>query len=404
MSAWHAELQPPSDVRTYHQWIMGALPSWTVPGPYPVVADLLWWPLRWSPGPNANLWWLLGWTGPATALACLLLWRTATRPTLAVSVWLLSAAILERSYWMRLDPIAATLTLATVIGVRRRRVVGPALALSAGSLIKVWPVFLLPMALLGLPRRARLRLLAWFGVPWLLYALAVVALHPPGGSTWLTFTLTRRTQAESLTALPALWSIVAGSSRWTVVYTEGLDSADLVIGPYLSTIHAVLEAIALVILCLLVVRLGRWLRACRPIPGAVMPGEALSAVATYLQTALLVIVIFAGPVFSPQYLTWFAPVLVLAIGDGRMALEVGLWLVACALTTMEFPWLWDEIRQPQLFAVGVLTLRDVVLLGLLALCLRRFWQLTLPPKAVARAGRSVRTATVTGQASSALRP
>jgi hypothetical protein len=375
-SGWHAALQLPSDVRNYHQWILGPLPSWDVAGPYPVVADALWWPLRWFHGTNINPWWLLGWTGPATVAVCVLLWRTASRPAVAVSVWLLAAAILERSYWMRLEPIAALLTLAMVVGVRRGRVAGPALALSLGSLIKVWPVFLVPTALLALTARARIRWLAWFTLPWAMFAVAVAALRPASAITWFTFTVTRRTQAESLAALPALWATATGSHTWRVTYVGGLDSADVVIGPDLTTIHLILEGVGLALLTLLAGRLIRWLRA----RGEIQPGTATPVLRGYAQTALLLVVIFAGPVLSPQYLVWFAPVLVVAVGERQLIAETVIWLVACVLTSIEFPFLWADIRNPQPFAVGVLTLRDLVLLGLLGRCVRRIWWLTSPAR------------------------
>jgi hypothetical protein len=383
LSAWHAVRQLPSDVRSYRLWVAGPLPSWKLPGPYPVLVDAVWWPLRWYHGFNVNPVWVLCWTGPATVVACLLLWRTASRPVPAVNAWLLAATVLERAYWVRLEPIAAVITLAAVIAARRRRVTLSGLVLSIGALIKVWPGFLIPLVATQLPGRSRVRWLGWFALPWAVYLAVVAVLRPPAALTWFTFALTRRIQLESLAALAPEWAMAAGSHTWHTAYRGGLDSANLVIGPHLRTMHLALEAVGVAVLAVVAVRLGRWIRARSADGGSVDGGSvgiggSFGVVAYYTQTVLLLVMIFSGPVFSPQYLAWFAPILIVALGEGLMVAETVIWLVACALTTVEYPYLWDEITNPQWYAVGVLTLRDLVLFALLSLCLRRLWLLSAP--------------------------
>ena len=366
-----------SDVRSYHAWILDGLPGWTVPGPYPLGADLVWLPLRAFSGPNNNLWWLLGWTGPATVIACVILWRTASRPATAVTCWLLGAALLERTYWMRLEPLAAVLALVMVVQLRRGKVATSALALSAGALVKVWPAFFLPSALLGLAAARSRRWVFWFAIPWVAYAVAIVALRPPAAMSWLTFAVGRRIQVESLTALPALWAMALGSHSWTIRYFGGLDSADLVLGPHLREIHLGLDLLALAGFAVLALRLRGWLHRTRELradAGGVL--DAVLPVVFCAQIVALLLLIFSAPVFSPQYLAWFAPVFAIAAGEGLLKGQVRVWLVACALTTAEFPYLWGKIRNPHVFAISVLTLRDVVLFVLLAMALRQLWRLT----------------------------
>ncbi|HEY6798803.1 MAG TPA: hypothetical protein VI248_29340 [Kineosporiaceae bacterium] len=397
-SIYRATAQPASDVRTYHQWITGPLPSWTAAGPYPVGADLLWWPLRWLPGP-VNVWWLVACTGPATGLACLVLWRTAGRPLIAVTVWLTAAGLLERSYWMRLEPVAALAALLMVVGVRRGRVAGPALVLSGGALVKVWPAFLLPTALLlpssaagrpaGRPAQAAARRLGWFALPWVVYGLAVLVLRPPHATTWLTFTLTRRSQAESLSVLPALWSMAAGGHTWHLRYVGGLDSADIVTGPHLRAARLVLQLVAVAVLAVLAARVVPVARR----RGAGTDGGEGLALVLVAQVAALLVIIFAGPAFSPQYLVWFAPLLAVAAGDGRLGRETALWLVGCALTFVEFPLLWNEMRAADPVAVTALTARDAVLAVLLGLCLWRVLRATGPRRVSATDRTGVRSVT-----------
>ena len=415
VSAHRATVQPASDVRTYRQWINGPLPSWDVPGPYPVGADLLWWPLRWVHGSlvESNLWWLACCTVPVTLVACLVLWRTASRPVLAVTVWLVAAGLLERSYWMRMEPVAALGALLMIVAVRRGRrgvvgagggagggpvrswrVAASALALSAGSLIKVWPVFLAPTAVLVLAGRAGrarwtapLRWLGWFVLPWAAYGAAVLALRPAHPFTWFTFTLGRRTQVEAVAALPALWGMAAGSKSWTIRKLGGLDSTDVVLGPHLHAPRYALQGIGVVLLVLLAVRVGRWRLATADRDGT--PDRSALGVVLCTQVAMLIVIIFAGPVFSPQYLVWFAAPFAVAVGEGLLARESVVWLVGCGATFLEFPTLWLDLERGDPLAIGVLTARDAVMLALLVLCLLRLRRDTAPRRLPAGPGAGV---------------
>jgi hypothetical protein len=178
-----------------------------------------------------------------------------------------------------------------------------------------------------------------------------------------------------------------GSHTWTTFYASGLDSADVVTGPYLQAGHLVLELVGVSVLGALGVRVWRWWRF--PVPQGARGEAAVRArfvVSSYAQLAALLVLVFCGPVFSPQYLIWFAPVLVIAVGEGFLVSETLVWLIACALTTLEFPYLWDRIRATQPQALAVLTLRDAVLVALLAMCLRQLWRRTrsAPVPAAAR--------------------
>jgi hypothetical protein len=122
-----------------------------------------------------------------------------------------------------------------------------------------------------------------------------------------------------------------------------------------------------VVLALVAARVVRWLRQRA---GA---GDVRFALGPAAQTAALLVIIFAGPAFSPQYLMWFAPLLAVAAGEGCLGTEVMVWLAGCALTFVEFPLLWNEMRAADPVAVAALTVRDAVLMVLLGLCLRRVY-------------------------------
>jgi hypothetical protein len=376
-SAAYSAKQLPSDVRTYRQWITEGWPSWTSPGPYPVVVDALWWPLRFVHAYNPSPTWVLFWTGPATVLACVLLWRTASKPQLAVAAWLLAAAFLERSYWLRLEPVSALIALTGVVAARRGRTGLSAGALALGSLVKVWPAFLAPLALLLTAARQRVRWLVVFAVPWVVYLAVLVVRRPPGAFAWLTFTFSRPIQIESFSGLGAMWSIALGGHTWRIKFERGLNSADILIGPHLTAIHLVIELLGVVALAVLAVRLSRSRR------GLGVPLEQ----ALLVQAVVLLVLVVAGPVFSPQYMAWFAPVFAVAAGEGLLRAETVLWIVCCGLTALDYPLGYDALRGGGINGLVALTARDVVFVALLVVAYRHLWRLTRPSQIEAsRAG------------------
>jgi len=373
LSAWQAGRQTTGDVIGYQIWIKGPLPSWQQPGPYPALVDVVWWPLRWVHG-NVNVFWVLGWTAPATVLACVILWRTAARPRAAVGLWLLAAALLERSYWLKLEPLAAVMVLGALVAVRNRRTALSGLLLSLAAMIKVWPALVAPLVAGTAPSRSRFRWSVWFAVPWVTLVAVAAIWQPPAVTTWLTFAATRRIQVESLTALGPLWAIAAGDHSWHIEFAQGLDWTYLMVGPWLDWIHLAVEVVGLTVLDLVGLRYYRYVRAGRGTARAV---DELQT-ALYLQLVILLVVICAGAVFSPQYLFWVAPVLVVAVGGGLLRRESLIWLLGCLLTTATYPILHDGVVNAEPPALIVLTARDAVIVWLLAVCLRNLWRLTAP--------------------------
>ncbi len=374
-SAAYSAKQLPSDVRSYRGWIDAGWPSWTTPGPYPVVVDAVWWPLRFVHAVNPNPTWVLFWTGPATVLACVLLWRTASRPQLAAATWLLAAALLERSYWLRLEPVSALVALVGIVAARRARPGLSAGALTLGALIKVWPAFLAPLALLLTAARQRVRWLVVFAVPWLVYLVAVALKHPPGGLDWFTFTFSRPIQIESFSGLGAMWAIALGSHTWQIKFEHGLNSADILIGPHLTSIHLALELLGVIALLVLAVRLWR-AHATPATPGGRKVLDVPLEQALLAQAIVLLVLVAAGPVFSPQYMAWFAPVFALAAGEGLLRVETVLWIVCCGLTALDYPLGYDALRGGGINGLTALTARDVVFVALLVVAYRHVWRLT----------------------------
>ena len=168
-----------------------------------------------------------------------------------------------------------------------------------------------------------MRWLVVFAVPWVVYLALVYARRPAGGTAWFTFTFSRPIQIESFSGLGAMWAIGFGSTTWRIQFLHGLNSADLVLGPHLKGIHLGLEVLGVVALAVVGVRLWRGRRDPDRPEGRRVLGVSLEQ-ALSLQAIVLLVLIVAGPVFSPQYMAWFAPVFAVAAGEGLLGRETVL--------------------------------------------------------------------------------
>jgi hypothetical protein len=285
----------------------------------------------------------LGWAIVLVLVALLLPYRTPDRlrNRLLLGAVALTPLALGPFALMRFDAWAAALALGALLALLRRRPTLALTLLALGTLVKVWPLALLPVAVLwGVPRRA---LVAFGGVLVAGLAPFVVVAHV-GAYNAFAQQVNRHLQLESLgsSALLALGRPVrvffdAGS--WNVAG---------------SGAEAIAKAQSL--LQLAGVALVAWWFA-RSRRG---PSELLAAAA-----ATVVAVAVLGKVLSPQYLLWVAPFLPF-VGVESAA----CFLVAAVLTRALFPGRYDALRALRDAPVALLVVRNVLLLALLALALR----------------------------------
>jgi hypothetical protein len=99
----------------------------------------------------------------------------------------------------------------------------------------------------------------------------------------------------------------------------------------------------------------------------VAPTEVLAVTALGYVSAVIAL----NKVGSPQYLTWYvAPVILgLLVAPGRFRLPAVLVLVAALLTQLIYPWFYSGVTSPDVWVIGVLTVRNGIQLALLAWCL-----------------------------------
>jgi uncharacterized membrane protein len=310
-------------------------------------------------------------------------------------VWLLAAAVLERTYWLRLEPVAAVITLVGLVTAVRGRPRLSGVALAAGAIVKVWPAFLVPFALLVTTGARRVRWIVAFAAPWVAYAVALVVQRPKHGLDWLTFTFSRPIQIESYSGLPAMVAMAFGSHDWKISYVRGMNSAFILSGPHLKGLHAGLELLGLLALALLARRVWMAHRATllhgtsestaeRTADGRHVLGFPLEQ-ALLVQLIVVLVLIVAGPVFSPQYMVWLAPVFALAAGEGVLRRETAVYIACCALTALVYPLFYDLLIRADPSSVTVLVARDIAVLALLGFAWQRLWRLTAASSAAAPA-------------------
>jgi hypothetical protein len=265
----------------------------------------------------------------------------------------------------RFDIFPALVTLAALWALQRRHYAGAYLLLALGVLLKLYPVFLLPLPLIaqwqalhttaraaGLvgaapagaladgqqrrvwsPRqlvgwlRATLRSPAtwrvvegaaiFLGAVGLGFALAFI-LNPSGALTEFTYASARPLQVESTPAtflwLGTLVGIPAHPD-FSFVSLNYVGPLDVALKP--------LSTLALAAGCVWV-----YWRFAR---GRLTLAQAFLAV--------LCVVVVANKIFSPQYLIWLTPFVAEVFGFDA------LWLLICGLTTLIFPYLYG-VRNP----------------------------------------------------------
>jgi Glycosyltransferase family 87 len=227
----------------------------------------------------------------------------------------------------RFDLVPAAATVVAYWAARERRFTLAYGLLAAGTLLKLYPLFLVPVVVieqyrdLGLhPLRARpprqvMRGLALFGGS-VVAVFAVSAVLNPGG--WLgpfVFNSVRPLQVESVPA-SLLW--LSGLLGLQVAPDHSFHSYNLV-GSVAGEL-SVLAQLGLVGGCAWVY----W----QQLNGRLGFGRAL--------TLCLLVVVCTNRVFSPQYLMWVVPMVAIVEREYD-----GFWLAICALTTLIFPYGYD---------------------------------------------------------------
>lgn len=369
--------EPMGDVyRVYEPWarsaveggaIMGITESWVYPqlALIPMILTLAFTPfVSYTVG-----WAILVTAVDAVAFGMLVGRGRSTGRTSAAWFWLAFIALLGPVGLYRLDGLTVPLVIVGCLWLVGRPWAA-AMILAAATWIKVWPAAILGAAVIAVRRRG-----AVLGGAVVASALVLVALLAAGAGAhafgFIGEQATRGLQVEAPVAAPYLWGALLGVPGFSVYYSFDIITFQ-VTGTDIDVTIALMTPV-LVLAMLALTALGAW-KAAR--------GVRFVSLFPSLSLALVLGFIVFNKVGSPQYLVWLVPSLVVGLVVRRTAwfAPATLALAAALLTQLVYPILYQGILVPQPIAVVILTLRNLLLVALLAWTVVRVARLTPPAR------------------------
>ena len=355
------------DITLYHRYAeafwLNVPPMTSLPAEYPILSVATFTLTILPPLPDFvsvfGLWMLVLFLALWAAIRQMESWKAAEIAVVYLAVGCFATVL------GRFDLVPAAATVFAYWAARERHF-GLAFALLAvGTLLKLYPMFLVPVVVLeqyralGLhplrsapPRPVVKGVVLFCGM--VVGMFGVSAILSPGG--WLgplTFNAQRPLQVESVPA-SVLW--LSGLFGMATAPDRSFHSYNLI--GQVDGILSVLSELALLGGCIWVY----W----GQMTDRLSLGRAV--------TACLLVVICTNKVFSPQYLIWVLPLI--AMVDREYD---GVWLAICALTTLIFPYAyeWAQLHGPDVPASypfwfsGLIAIRNALLTVALARFVRR---------------------------------
>jgi hypothetical protein len=283
------------------------------------------------------------------ALACQELLRALAGP-LAAWAWVLMPLAAGAQVRTHFDLAAIALVLAALLAFTRARPRTGFALLGVGTLVKLFPIVLVPVAAAWLWGRGRGRD-ARDGLLWCAAVVAVgfLPFAVLGGlDDMFRFHLDRPVQIESLAA-SLLFALGGSHVTGAPVHPDAFKSNGLD-GGHADLVFALSTAALVAVLVLAVVLAARAASERDLIRCALL--------------ALLALVAF-GKVLSPQYMIWLAPFAVLALVNGDRAVAASL-LAAIVLTQLWFPVRYFDLVAHDDAVIALVALRNLCLLVALA--------------------------------------
>ena len=325
----------------------------------PLAAPLIGLPGIAGTGEEAFRWayalWTLG-AAVAVVLLCGALARATggddRRAMLAAALMPLLCGALLRTHF---DLFPVALMLGGLLLVVRDRPRAGLAVLGLGAMTKAFPLLAALVALAWLAGRGRRRD-AWQGALACAAAIAVVAAaalaaSPSGALDAVTYHLERPVQIESTPALVLLGLDAAGAGEATGVSSHRSDGLEHPAADAVASLFATALVGLVALLCAAAAR--------RPDRSALV----LAALTGVVAFAAL------GKVLSPQFVIWALPLGALAFAWRLHALAAAV-ATAAVLTQVEFPARYLDVVAREPFALGVVALRNLMLLAAVALALR----------------------------------
>ncbi len=270
--------------------------------------------------------------------------------------------------FLRMDMFPAMLTLLSFLAFLHRRYFWSGVFLMLGIATKLYPVVLVPLfgmiLLVWWDWKAIGRFVAGLLTPVIGIVLVwtgVLGKEPAGLLAFLAAHQERGIQVESLAATVVYLAHFLKGFPLKSAYVYGADHL------VLFSTKAILEVLLTMYILLkfiFIVLSGAVFRDVSRKPDH----RTTSLLAGYVTAAFLLFML-ANKVFSPQYLIWLIPFLCFL----RMPLLIG-FLVIFLLSSLLFPFLYDQIREFAMPGLGLIILRNL-------LCVAMLITLCIPPVA-----------------------
>ena len=270
-------------------------------------------------------------------------------------LWVVALPLLGPIVLLRLDLVPAVATIWCLERAAAGRWTAAGAFLGFGCLAKLYPVFLLPAAIVIAPQRRRLvqaaLVVGLLGIAPLAGSIRAMAAHVAG------YHADRGIQVESL------WGnflLLADRLGYDAMVQARFGSYEVIAG-IAGTVKTLSTVLSLAVIGLVV-----WVaRRSR------LRGDPRYLAATFFATLALLLV--TGRVLSPQYLIWLV-----ALAAGAAAAHIAdrrtmaLLLATILLTHVEFPFWFFDLPSGEPVSRAVLTARNVCLITL-AFCAVRAW-------------------------------
>ncbi|MET4159619.1 glycosyltransferase 87 family protein [Agromyces sp. PvR057] len=363
--------QPMGDVTgVYRVWAENAASGWLRMGidaawVYPILAFVpMAASLAFGSAWYAQTWLVLVTLLDAVAFAVLLGSATLSRTRRAAAWWWLGFLVLLGPIALgRIDAVTVPIAMVGLLMAAGRPRVA-AVLLTVGAWVKVWPAALVAALVIASRRRAEVAGIA--------VALSIgilgVSLLAGSGLNALGFVeeqAGRGLQVEAPLAVAWLWQIVAGSHGVGVVYSRDILTFQID-GPGADA-AAALTTPAMAVGVLAVVLLG---------VRAVRRGGTFARVMPPLAMSLVVVLMLANKVGSPQFVAWLAAPVVLGLvyRTRRFAVPAVLAASVALCTQLIYPYWYGWLLAANPAFVLLLTTKVALLVALLGWGVAAVWQ------------------------------
>lgn len=289
--------------------------------------------------------------------------RLSRRRRLAAWWWLGFLALLGPIAFGRIDAITVPLAITGLLWAAGRPRVA-AVLLTIGAWVKVWPAALFVALVIASRQRAdALTVAAALSV-----GILGVSLLAGSGLNALGFVAEqtgRGLQIEAPLAVAWLWQIVAGSEDIAIEYSRDILTFQIE-GPG-TEVAAALTTPLMAVGVLAVVLIG--VRAARR-------GAAFGRLMPPLALGLIVVLMLANKVGSPQFATWLAAPVILGLvyRPARFAVPASLAAAVALFTHIIYPYWYGWLLVADPAFVLLLTVKVGLLVTLLVWSIAALWQ------------------------------